>query len=366
MANNRSNDSDGVFTRKDRKGFWISWKDAQGRRRYRRTDAEDLAQAKTVRAAELVRVEKAKVLGFTPPGEDLFAKVGERFLAHQKARLSPQSYERERGILEGHLNPFFSGRIASIRRVDVQRFITQRSGKLSPHSVQKELNVLKHFLRLAVDWEIIPLNPAQGIKSPKVPPGRVRYLQPTELHSVLEACPDWLRPIVALAVSTGMRRSEILGLRWLDVDMAHHRILLPQTKNNEGRAVYLNQSARAILRSLPFHGRTKTTDGLFPDVTPEKVSVAFKRACRKVQIADFRFHDLRHTAASWLRMTGADIHTVAQLLGHKDLRMAARYQHLSPAFLAEAVSRLESVFGDLCYPQVTKKKELVLAADVTT
>lgn len=62
---------------------------------------------------------------------------------------------------------------------------------------------------------------------------------------------------------------------------------------------------------------------------------------------DFRFHDLRHTAASWLRMQGADIHTVAQLLGHKDLRMAARYQHLSPAFLADAVARLDAAYGTL-------------------
>jgi integrase len=72
--------------------------------------------------------------------------------------------------------------------------------------------------------------------------------------------------------------------------------------------------------------------------------MAFARACKRLSISDFRFHDLRHTAASWLRMQGADIHTVAQLLGHKDLRMAARYQHLSPAFLADAVASLDLVF----------------------
>jgi len=75
-------------------------------------------------------------------------------------------------------------------------------------------------------------------------------------------------------------------------------------------------------------------DGLvFTGITPGQVSVAFARLCRSQKLLDFRFHDLRHTAASWLRMRGADIHTVAQLLGHKDLRMAARYQHLSPQFL---------------------------------
>jgi integrase len=77
------------------------------------------------------------------------------------------------------------------------------------------------------------------------------------------------------------------------------------------------------------------------------VSVAFARVCRNLEMVDFRFRDLRHTAASWLRTSGADIHTAAQLLGHKDLRMAARYQHLSPAFLQEAVGKLDAVFGSL-------------------
>ena len=85
----------------------------------------------------------------------------------------------------------------------------------------------------------------------------------------------------------------------------------------------------------------------------------------KRKVADFRFHDLRHTAASWLGMSGGDIHTVAQLLGHKDLRMAARYQHLSPAFLAEAVRKLDGVFGELRYQDVTAPKALEDAATVS-
>ena len=93
-------------------------------------------------------------------------------------------------------------------------------------------------------------------------------------------------------------------------------------------------------------------------ITPEQVRAAFEHACRAAEIADFHFHDLRYTAASWLRMSGADIHAVAQLLGHKDLRMAARYQHLSPAFLAEAVGCLDTVFGALRYQDVTEMKAL--------
>lgn len=357
--------SDGVYTREDRKGYWIHWTDAQGRRRWRKTNAGTLSQARAARGAELVRVEQARVLGFAPPGKETFADLAARFLAHQKARITPKAYEREAAIVRHHLTPFFPGPAASIRRVEIQRYVTNRAAEVSAHSVQKELNSLKHILRLAVEWEIIPLNPAQGAKAPKVPAGRVRYLQPTELRTLLEASPARLRPIVILAACTGMRRSEILGLRWLDVDLVHRRVLLAQTKNGEGRIVYLNDSAAAAIRSLPFGAEIKAKDRLFGDVTPEQVSVAFARLCRNVGVLDFRFHDLRHTAASWLRMQGADIHTVAQLLGHKDLRMAARYQHLSPTFLADAVNRLDSVFGLSRYQGVTEPQALAEASEVT-
>jgi integrase len=140
------------------------------------------------------------------------------------------------------------------------------------------------------------------------------------------------------------------------VDLLHDRIILSQTKNGEGRVVYLNKFAQSALESLPFDQNTKPTDSLFPSITAERVSVAFRRICRSLAIADFRFHDLRHTAASWLRMSGADIHTVAQLLGHKDLRMAARYQHLSSSFLTDAVGKLDSVFGAVRYREVTDQK----------
>jgi integrase len=336
----------------------MHWMDAQGRRRWRKLNVNTLQQARKARGAELVRVEHSKLLGFAAPGQESFIETATRFLAHQKARLTAKAYERERGIVNEHLSKFFTGALFSIRRVDVQRYITKRAGDVSAHSVQKELNVLKHLLRLSVEWEVIPFNVAHGVKCPRVPAGRVRYLQPAELRAVLEASPAWLRPVVALAACTGMRRSELLGLRWLNLDLMNGRVMLSQTKNGEGRVVYLNETAKAAIRSLPSDQDTRSTDLLFGKLTAEQVSMAFQRACRGLAISDFRFHDLRHTAASWLRMKGADIHTVAQLLGHKDLRMAARYQHLSPAFLASAVATLDETFAIPRYPGVTETKGL--------
>jgi integrase len=322
-------------------------------------------QAKAALASETVRVEQAKVLGFSPPGNETFPEVSKSYLSHQKARLTPAGYERERGIVESHLQLFFACPLRGIRRVDIQRYLTKRSSDVQAETVRKELNVLKHLLKLAVEWEMIPLNPAFGIKGPKAPAGRIRYLQKGELEVVLIACPEWLRPIVLLAVATGMRRSEILKLRWLDVDLMNKRLMLPQTKNGDGRVVYLNQTAEATFRGLAEGRSVNATAKIFAGIQPEHVSVTFLRACRKVGIQDFRFHDCRHTAASWLRMAGADIHTVAQLLGHKDLRMAIRYQHLSPEYLADAVGKLDVLMLEARHQGVTNQKQIEEVSSAT-
>jgi integrase len=339
---------DGVYTRADRRGFWISFEDAQGRRRQEKTDAPTLQQARSILAQKRAEAEKARVMGYAPPSRDTFAEFEARYLKHQKARLTPRAYERTRGIVETHLRKAFgSSRLAEIRRGDVQRYVTDRSGEVGAGSVAKELNVLKHALSMAVQWELIPVNYAHGVRPPKAPAGRLRYLQPTEVQALLAACPAWLQPIVLLLLATGMRRGELLGLRWLDVDRTGNRILLPQTKNGDGRTVYLNGLAGRVIDSLPHADGARSTDCVFPEDeqhTPENVSLAFLRACRRAKIADFRLHDLRHTCASWMRMQGADIHVVALQLGHKDLRMAARYQHLAPAYLQQAVRGLDGVF----------------------
>ena len=349
MPRGKTKDRDGIYQRKDRAGWWASWVDSSGKRRQRKLQAHTLQQARTLLAAEKARVDKTVTMGYAPPSAETFAAVTKRFLRHQKARLTQRAYEREEGIIRTHLTPFFGTvRLADIRRVDVQRYITQRSGKVSPASIVKEVNVIKHLLGLAVEWELVPVNHAHRVKAPKEPAGRVRYLQPTELRAVLEASPEWLRPIAGLAVSTGMRRGEVLGLRWLDVDRHGGRIMLPQTKNGEGRIVYLNALAQQALGAVPREGGASGTARIFDgeQMTPDNVSHAFASACKSAGIVDFSFHDLRHTAASWMRMSGADIHTVALVLGHKDLRMAARYQHLSPAFLSDAVKLLDSALGE--------------------
>src|SRR5262245_55967463 len=123
MARKNLNTRDGIYERKDRKGFWISWIDVQGRRRYRKTDAQNITQARQIRNAELIRVEQARALGFSPPGDDSFEAVAKRYLKHQKARVSRESYDREKISIESHLKPFFPGKLANVKRQDIQRYI---------------------------------------------------------------------------------------------------------------------------------------------------------------------------------------------------------------------------------------------------
>jgi integrase len=336
---------DGVYKRKDREGYWIQWIGKDGRRRVRKAKSTYLQGARRERE-DLMRTGTNK----TAP----FAELADQFLAYQRPRLTPAAYERERGIVEELLKPFFPGVIASVAKADISRYVSERLAKVKSATVRKELNVLKHLFRLSVEeWAQILVSPAHGVKPPKKPADRVRFVQPGELRTIINSCPNWLQPIASLAAFTGMRRSEILNLRWLDVSLERGIILLPQTKNGDGRVVYLNQTAIESLCLLPLSIGTKPTDKLFGDVTPAQVSQCFLRVCRKVNIQDFHFHDLRHTHASWLRQQGTQLDVIAKQLGHRDLRMTARYAHLADSQVQDAVGALDAVFDATRYPSAT-------------
>jgi len=327
--------------------YYVSYNDSQGRRVQKKVDAFTLTQARELRNAAVAQVAKDSTLGYVAPKTDTFNDFAPKYLKNQKPLLSERAYERSRGIVESHLTKAFGPmRLSDIRNADVKKYVSDRSAEVSPGTVIRELNALKHLLNCAVEAELIPINRAHGVKHPKDRPGRLRFLQPTELRVVYEACPLWLRPIVAVLVTTGMRRGEALGLRWLDIDREGRQIMLPQTKNGDGRVVHLNATACQAFDSISKKG-SKPTDPVFTgeQLSPENVSLAFLRTCRKVGIADFRLHDLRHTCASWLRMSGGDLQDVAKILGHRDLRMTNRYAHLSSAHLGIAVGRLDGIFG---------------------
>jgi integrase len=313
----RFKDRDGIYQRPDRQGFWGSWSDTSGKRRRRMFKAQTLTQARALLAAEKARVEKALTL--TPPGAESFSEFTEVFLDYQrrritstpvKGKISLKEFTRQKGILALHLIPFFDEmKLARIRRKDVNDYIDARVGKVSDGTIIKEVNTLKRLFSVAVSKEKIPTNPAHGADIPEAPKGRVRYLEARELEKLMRACQPWLRPIVGLALSLGTRRGELMKVGWGDIDLAANRILLNHTKNGRPRYVYLNSMSRQVIDYLS-EGSPAKLGALFPDVSPEKVSVAFIRVCSLIGIEDFSLHDLRHSFAALARMNGVDLHTL--------------------------------------------------------
>lgn len=341
---------DGIRRRKDRGNAWyITWIDADGRRHKRRARRQSFTAARHELARERAKTLEAKETGYVPM---MFKEAAKDYIDRQRSLVSPREFERQESILEKHLKPFFAGKLRNISKRLVEEYIALRSRKCSPATVRKEVGVLKHLLNWALEGGMIDANRAAKVTLPRAPAGRLRYLQPTELQAVLAHCPPWIKPIVQLAVATGMRRGEILGLRWMDVDLLNRQVNLPQTKNGKSRTVYLNEMAMDVFRTLALDISTDSEEPVFAlEATPEEVSMCFMRACRKTGIKDFRFHDLRHTHATLLRRSGVQLDEIARQLGHSDLRMTQRYAHLSVGQGREAVCRLDSILRPLRGPE---------------
>jgi integrase len=344
----KAKERDGVFQRKDRSGWWVSYIDASSKRKKEKVTASTRTQAMTALSQIKTRIERESILGVKSASEITTADLLKRFKSHQKAHLRSTTFDRLNGILET-LKTALPVQAKEITRRTVADYILKRSETVSAGTVAKEFATLNHALRLAVEWDLLTVNPAQGAKLPRQSEGRTRYLSPTEFKAALVAAPDWMRAPMALAAFTGMRRGEILGLCWKDVDLANHRVYLTETKNGTLRVLTLNQLAAQVLQSCPTGDPSQL---VFPNVNAAHLSVYTRRVFASVGIEDASFHSLRHTAASWLVMEGVDLYAVGRILGHKTPRMTQRYAHLSPGFMAAAVNKLDGVFaGSLPEPK---------------
>lgn len=212
-----------------------------------------------------------------------------------------------------------------------------------PATVNKELTLLKHMFTKAVEWGHVKQHPAKPVRLLKEPPGRLRYLTLEELTRLLDACAPHLNAIALTAVHTGMRRREILSLRWQDVDLRKRTMTLTKTKNNEPRILPMNAELVQVLRSLPRHVDSPYVFCDREGMSYDRIDNGFRRACKRAGIQDCRFHDLRHTFASHLVMRGANLRSVQELLGHKTAKMTTRYTHLSTPHLQKTVSLLDTL-----------------------
>jgi integrase len=229
-------------------------------------------------------------------------------------------------------------------------------GKLrSPATVNRYMAALSIVFTTAVkEWGWVDDSPMRKVTKSKESRGRVRFLSDDERPRLLKACKEssnpYLYPVVVLALSTGMRQGEIMGLTWDNVDLNRGRAILHETKNNERRAAAITGHALELLKQL---SKVRRIDSYF--VFPAKgnksqkamdLRAPWEAALKKANILDFRFHDLRHSAASYLAMNGASLAEIAEVLGHKTLQMVKRYAHLSEGHTASVVESMNSkIFG---------------------
>lgn len=283
-----------------------------------------------------------------PAPEPLFEDfVRGTYLPLQKTN-KKRSYARDEQIA-GMLCDFFKGKtLKEIKKSDVEKLKRERSEsktkydrKRSPATVNRELSVLSAILTLAVDDELIPSNPCRRVRPLRMDNERSRYLTRDEearLLATLEG-QEWLQNIVTMAINTGMRRGEIFKLRWFDVDFARGVIHVRDTKTAKNRVVPMNAAVREMLERQP-----KKSGHVFPSPKTGGQLVDIKRpfgmACEAAGIADLRFHDLRHTAATRLADAGVNVVVIAEILGHSDIRTTKRYSHAMDEAKREAVEKL--------------------------
>jgi integrase len=224
----------------------------------------------------------------------------------------------------------------------------------SPATVVRYLAALSIVFTVAVnEWEWVQENPAKKVKRPTEPDGRVRFLDDDERQRLLVACKEssseWLYICVILALSSGMRKAELMGLKWPDVNLKDGYLILHKTKNGTRRRVPLSGLALTLLKE---HNKIRRLDTplLFPSernpLQPIDLRSAFEYAKDRAEIKEFHWHDLRHCTASYLAMNNASLAEIAEVLGHKTLSMVKRYAHLSDGHVSNVVASMnEKIFG---------------------
>ncbi|WFL76869.1 tyrosine-type recombinase/integrase [Altererythrobacter arenosus] len=274
--------------------------------------------------------------------EVLQSTLGE-LIERYKTSVTPKkrSYESEHlRLTKMQRHPICSLSIGQVSQAAVSAYRDDRLQEAKPGTVRRELSLLHHVFDTAQkQWGIyLGGNPTEDVIQPKVRDQRSRRLSPAEqvrLEQALSTCRNaQVKLVVQFALETAMRRGEILSLRWENINLEQRSAHIAQTKTDTPRTIPLSAKATAILQEVD-----RYDDCVFT-LTVDALKAAWKRAKRRADIHDLRFHDLRHEAISRLFELGLNIPEVALISGHKDPRMLFRYTHLSPDVVRRRMDQL--------------------------
>jgi site-specific recombinase XerD len=324
------------------------------KRRYRIKTGLSARESEKAMHAHWERLRKAELgLEVQAPVQRgvLFEDFAKDFVnIYSKKKRRPKTTQSHENSIEHIKAHFGKVTLSDITSEMIDRYIDARTGetcfnskkKISAASINRELACIKTMFKMAVRWGRMKYNPATGIEKLEEAPFEYRILNDAEIAGLIAKANDELKRLLIVALNTGMRKSEILSLKWSDIKFegGYITVRAENSKSKKGRNVPMNAAVLEVFRKIPKRSRIYV---FFNKETGKHVKdfrTSFLRACRKAEIKKMRIHDLRHTAASKMIEGGIDIVTVSKILGHSDIKITMRYCHPTPENMQKAVDKL--------------------------
>jgi integrase len=263
--------------------------------------------------------------------------------------ITPSRISKQKDKLLNEETPRFAVPTTGNSEIDAKRPKAKRKGS-TVNRFLASLSVCLGYGVKTLQW--IERNPCERITKPAESKGRVRFLSDDERTALLAACKPHadLYLAVVLALTTGARQAEVMTLRFGQIDFDRKVITLHQTKNGESRTLPLVGSAFSLLQERA-KVRNLHDDRIFPPTDRAKKAECldlrqpWEKALKTAAITDFHWHDLRHTAASYLAMSGVSLVEISKILGHRTMQMVSRYSHLSDGHIVATGEKLAARLG---------------------
>ena len=330
----------GLFKRKDSPYYYIGiyWRGVYYKESTKTTSKRAARQREYAMLNEIQRNE------YVPRalGKMKLLELVDLYLQYSKTK--KRSYIRDCGLTKNLLEYFGpEADVTKIKPLEIEQYQGKRKDEgRALRTINREVACLKAMYNKGIAWGRLKENPAARVRLFKEQNTKVRFLTGEEIKKLLDVSAPYLRNIIIFALNTGMRKKEIMHLEWQDVDLVTKIINVKDTKSGEDRKIPVNTVLNTLLNALerPYARVFLGREGR----EVENIRMAFKTALKRAVIENFRFHDLRHTFASQLVMSGVDIKSVMELLGHKSLEMTTRYAHLSPSHKSAAVEKMTKFF----------------------
>ena len=277
-----------------------------------------------------ILVEKAdnKYLGIKKIG---FAEFAQKYMENTMFDNKPSSVRRKQTSLKNLLSYFDGKNLDEITPLSIEEYKRFRMSRgIKNGTFNRERACLHHLFRKAMDWAFAVSNPVGKVRPLVENNEIVRYLSEDEYKRLIDVSPDWLRIIISTAIVTLLRKAELQNLKWPVIDFRQRLIKVINPKSNKDQYVMMGASLAAQLEKMK---SAATGDYVFPGINGGKnknIDKPFKCALKKAGIQNFRFHDLRHTGASYLAMAGVNLKEIQVRLRHKYITTTMRYVHLMP------------------------------------